>query len=77
MPASRTLKPGDAVEWSTSQGKTRGTVARKVTRAAKAGGHTARASVDQPQYEVRSAKSGKTAIHKPQALKKVSGKRAR
>ena len=39
----RKLKAGDQVEWNTSQGKTRGVVTRKVTGAAKAGGHTAHA----------------------------------
>ena len=64
------LKTGDHVEWETSQGKTEGTVTRKVTGKAKAGGHTAKASTQEPQFEVRSDKSGKTAIHKPEALKK-------
>lgn len=64
------LKPGDKVRWNTSQGPTEGTVQRKVTGRAKAGGHTAQATKDAPQYEVQSAKSGKTAIHKAEALKK-------
>jgi len=64
------LKKGDHVEWNTSQGKTAGTVTKKVTGTAKAGGHTAKASSGDPQYEVKSDKTGKTAIHKPDALKK-------
>ena len=64
------LKKGQHVEWETSQGKTAGTVTRKITGSAKAGGHTAKATPDEPQYEVKSDKSGKTAIHKPDALKK-------
>lgn len=72
---SRSLKPGDHVTWNTSQGKTDGTVTRKVTGTAKAGGHTAKASASNPEYEVKSGKSGKTAIHKPGALKKTSTKR--
>lgn len=66
-----TLKKGDKVEWETSQGKTTGTVTKKVTGEAKAGGHTAKASAKEPQFEVKSAKTGKTAIHKPDALKKT------
>ena len=66
----RKLKGGDQVEWNTSQGKTRGVVTRKVTGAAKAGGHTAHATPSAPKYEVKSEKSGKTAIHRPDALKK-------
>jgi hypothetical protein len=62
---------GDKVEWQTSQGRTEGTVTRKVTSAAKAGEHVAKATPDSPQYEVKSAKTGKPAIHKASALKKV------
>ncbi|MGY8526052.1 DUF2945 domain-containing protein [Paracidovorax citrulli] len=66
-----TLHKGDKVKWNTSQGQTEGTVTRKVTGTAKAGGHVAKASPDEPQYEVKSASSGKTAIHKEEALKKA------
>jgi len=65
------LSKGDKVQWETSQGRTQGTVTRKVTGTAKAGGHTAKASPDHPEYEVKSDRSGKTAIHKPEALKKT------
>ena len=69
MPA---LKKGDPVEWSTSQGRTEGTVVHKVTGTAHAGGHTAKASPEAPQYEVKSDKTGKTAIHRPGSLHKTS-----
>jgi hypothetical protein len=68
------IKPGDSVEWNTSQGSTQGKVEKEITRPAKAGGHRAKASREEPQYEVRSDKSGKTAIHKPEALKKIQEK---
>lgn len=64
------LSTGDKVRWNTSQGETEGTITAKVTGEAKAGGHTAHASAKEPQYRVKSAKSGKTAIHKAEALKK-------
>ncbi|MDQ2780611.1 MAG: DUF2945 domain-containing protein [Pseudomonadota bacterium] len=68
------LKQGDEVTWNTSQGTTEGTITRKVTGTAyvkgDAGGHTAKASKAEPQYEVESAKTGKKAIHKPGALHK-------
>ena len=32
------------------------------------GGRKVKASKDEPQYEVKSDKSGKTAVHKPDAL---------
>ena len=65
------LSKGDSVEWGTSQGKTQGTVVRKVTGTARVQGHVAKASSAEPQYEVESAKTGKHAIHKPDALKKI------
>ncbi|RFU49837.1 DUF2945 domain-containing protein [Paraburkholderia sp. DHOC27] len=66
-----TVSKGDKVQWETSQGRTEGTVTRKVTGTAKVAGHVAKASPEHPQYEVKSAKSGKAAIHKASALKKV------
>ena len=53
-----------------SGGHSTGTVVKKETGTAKAGGHTAKASKDDPQFRVKSDKSGKEAIHKPAELKK-------
>ncbi|MFJ3662809.1 DUF2945 domain-containing protein [Streptomyces sp. NPDC090119] len=61
---------GDKVAWSTHGTETTGKVERKITRKTEAAGRTVDASPDDPQYEVRSDKSGKTAVHKPSALKK-------
>lgn len=65
------LSKGDKVKWQTSQGRTEGTVTRKVTGTVRAGGHVAKASARDPQFEVKSARTGKTAIHKADALKKA------
>jgi hypothetical protein len=65
------LERGDHVEWDTSQGRTRGTVVGKATATTRVKGWTARASRANPQVEVRSDKSGATAVHHPDALKKV------
>jgi hypothetical protein len=65
------LKSGDKVEWNTPQGKTRGRVVKKVTREARVKGHKVAASPENPEFLVRSDKSGKEAAHKPEALKKV------
>ncbi|WP_433283994.1 DUF2945 domain-containing protein [Pseudonocardia sp. CA-142604] len=43
-----------------------------VTEDTEAAGRTVRASRDDPQYKVRSEKSGGSAVHKPGALKKES-----
>lgn len=70
MATEKSLKAGDKVRWDTSQGETHGTVVKKVTGTAKVKGHTAKASKDHPEFEVKSAKSGKAAIHKASALHK-------
>jgi plastocyanin len=67
---SKTLKAGDKVKWDTSQGETHGTVVKKETGTAKVKGHTAKASKAHPEYRVKSAKSGKEAIHRPEELRK-------
>lgn len=64
------LKSGDHVSWDTSQGKTRGKVVKKLTRQTKIKGHTAKASKDDPQFLVKSDKTGAKAAHKPSGLKK-------
>ena len=66
----KSLKPGDEVSWNTAQGKTKGKVVKKETSTAKVKGHTAKASSKDPEYRVKSDKSGKEAIHKPSELKK-------
>jgi hypothetical protein len=61
---------GDHVSWKSHGGEAEGTVQKKITEDTEAGGRTVRASADDPQYEVKSEKSGGTAVHKPSALEK-------
>ena len=68
---AKTLKKGDKVEWNTSQGKTRGTVKKKLTSSTQIKGHKVTASKENPEYLVESSKSGDKAAHKPRALKKI------
>ena len=68
--AEKALKAGDHVTWNTPQGETHGVVVKKETGTAKAGGHVAKASKAEPQYRVKSDKSGKEAVHKPAQLHK-------
>ncbi len=68
------LKKGDKVEWETSQGKTTGTVKKKLTSETKIKDHKVAASKDNPEYLVETEKSGKEAAHKPESLKKVESK---
>lgn len=66
------LTKGDTVAWKTSQGETQGTVEKKQTSDTSIKGHKVRASADDPQFIVRSDKSGAKAAHKPGALKKTN-----
>ena len=61
---------GDHVSWKSHGGTAEGTVEKKITEDTEAAGRTVRASKDDPQYLVKSEKSGGEAVHKPGALKK-------
>lgn len=63
---------GDKVEWSSHGGTAEGVVEKKITSRTKAAGRTVDASEDEPQYLVKSDKSGGEAVHKPDALRKKS-----
>ena len=68
----KSFKQGDRVEWDSHGGTAVGEVLRKITSDTEAAGRTVRASEEEPQYEVRSDKSGGTAVHKPEALRRAS-----
>ncbi len=65
---SKEFSRGDRVSWSSHGGTAVGTVVKKITERTEAGGRTVDASPDEPQYLVRSEKSGGEAVHKPDAL---------
>jgi hypothetical protein len=62
------LSKGDHVSWSSHGQKVEGTVEQKITKRTEAAGRTVDASKDDPQYKVKSAKTGREAVHKPGAL---------
>jgi hypothetical protein len=64
------LKKGDHVTWKSHGGTAEGTVEKRITEETEAGGRKVKASKDEPQYLVRSEKSGGEAVHKPGALDK-------
>ncbi|PRX96327.1 DUF2945 domain-containing protein [Allonocardiopsis opalescens] len=64
------LRKGDRVEWSSHGGTAEGEVLRKITQDTELAGRTVRASADEPQYLVRSDKSGGEAVHKRSALRR-------
>ncbi len=65
---SKEFTKGDHVTWNSHGGQAEGTVEEKITSDTKAAGRQVRASEDDPQYLVRSEKSGGEAVHKPSAL---------
>ena len=67
---SEDFKKGDHVSWKSHGSETEGTVTKKITSETEAAGRKVKASKDEPQYEVESDKSGKSAVHKPGALDK-------
>ena len=67
---AESLQPGDKVAWNTSQGETTGRVVKRLTEPTDLKGHHVAASEDEPQYLVRSDKSGEEAAHRPEALRK-------
>lgn len=71
--SEKKLSKGDKVEWQSHSSTAEGEVEEKITSDKAAAGRKVRASKDDPQYRVRSEKSGNDAVHKPEALKKKSG----
>ncbi|WP_098957629.1 DUF2945 domain-containing protein [Pseudonocardia sp. N23] len=65
------FRKGDKVRWKSHGGTAEGEVVRKITSDTGAGGRTVRASEEEPQYLVRSRKSGGEAVHKPDALERT------
>jgi hypothetical protein len=68
--SSKSFKKGDKVAWDSSGGRITGRVEKKVTGTTRVKGHVAKASKSDPQYLVKSDKSGKKAVHKPGELKR-------
>jgi hypothetical protein len=64
------FEKGDKVTWSSHGGEAIGEVLKKITEDTEEAGRTVRASADEPQYLVRSEKSGGEAVHKASALRK-------
>ncbi|GIG28332.1 HVA1 family protein [Cellulomonas marina] len=62
------LHKGDEVTWKSHGQTVHGEVEKKITSDTEAAGRTVRASKDDPQYLVKSDKTGKEAVHKPSAL---------
>ncbi len=70
MAKDEEFRTGDHVSWNSHGGTAEGEVEKKITEDTEAAGRTVRASKDDPQYLVKSEKSGGEAVHKPSALRK-------
>jgi hypothetical protein len=69
---AESFRKGDRVEWDSHGGTAVGTVEGRITERTEAAGRTVDASPEEPQYLVRSEKSGGTAVHRPEALRRRS-----
>jgi Hypervirulence associated proteins TUDOR domain len=65
---STEFSKGDKVQWESSQGTIEGTVEKKLTEPMDIKKHHVDASKEDPQYLVKSDKTGKEAAHKPESL---------
>lgn len=72
MSKDEKLSTGDHVSWKSHGSTAEGTVEKKITEETEAAGRKVKASEEEPQYLVKSEKSGGEAVHKPEALKKDS-----
>lgn len=68
---NETFKVGDKVAWQISQGRTTGTIKKKLTAPMEIKEHEVAASKEKPEYLVET-ESGALAAHKPEALTKVN-----
>jgi hypothetical protein len=66
---SEQFRKGQEVEWSSHGSTTQGKIEEEITSDTEAAGRKVKASPDDPQYRVRSNKSGRDAVHKPSALR--------
>lgn len=62
------FRKGDEVTWKSHGSEAVGKVEKQITSETEAGGRKVKASKDEPQYLVKSDKSGGEAVHKPDAL---------
>ncbi|BBH67015.1 hypothetical protein ACTI_37000 [Actinoplanes sp. OR16] len=63
------MRKGDKVTWRSHGETVHGTVEQKITERTQAAGRTVAASPEEPQYKVKSDKSGREAVHKPESLR--------
>lgn len=72
MARKPTFSKGDEVTWNSHGGEAVGKVEAKITSDTHKAERDVKASAEDPQYLVRSDKSGGEAVHKPEALHRKS-----
>ncbi len=65
------FKRGDHVEWGFHDVRVRGRIQKKVTSDITFQGHRRHASLQEPQYILKSDKTGKLTMHKGSVLTKI------
>jgi Hypervirulence associated proteins TUDOR domain len=68
---AKTFEVGDHVSWNSEAGRVSGHVVRVHTKDVNYKGYVHHASVDDPQYEIKSDKTDHIALHKAQALQRL------
>ena len=68
------FKVGDHVSWNSEAGRVAGTIIAIHTKDFNYKGHVHHASVDDPQYEIKSDKTDHIAAHRGSALEHEPGK---
>ncbi|HTJ53846.1 MAG TPA: DUF2945 domain-containing protein [Nitrosospira sp.] len=67
------FKIGDHVTWNSEAGHVSGKIIKVHTKDLEYKGYTRHASLDEPQYEIKSDKTDHIAMHKESALQKANG----
>ncbi|UVK46717.1 DUF2945 domain-containing protein [Mesorhizobium sp. AR07] len=65
------FKIGDDVSWNSEAGRVSGTIIQVHTRDFEVNGYTHHATIDAPQYAIKSSKTEHVAFHKGSALTKL------
>lgn len=66
------FKVGERVTWNSEAGRVSGTIVRIHTQDADYKGDTHHASSESPQYEIKSSKTDHVALHRGEALTRLS-----
>ncbi|MBZ6175630.1 DUF2945 domain-containing protein [Streptomyces olivaceus] len=68
------FEAGDHVRWNSEAGHVQGVVVKKHTADVRFKGRTRHCSPDDPQYEIKSDRTDRVAMHKGSALTKARAK---